>query len=391
MTDTIENVTLDQSFYLRNAPVLIAVTGEWDQPETITLTDQQGGTGTGTIDMVDPVSIEDSTGATWTLESNNGAEAVLTGIATVGASLAVHAGDATTVITLPVQATVAEYVGAVCSPVGGCPSNVNTWLARNADTFNGSNRANKVFYSGNQPMTTWDKGHLSTDNESLLPHGTLVVVCYDDNHISSLPGWINSVPEDADVLLAYKQEAENKGGSPATFIANTIKCSNTIRAQGHPGVRVLQNCAGSKYRPGALAADGSWAVDPEFIDVYSIDCYRNQGPGGWPVGGLANYDEFLGWLDVYAGRGPQLAITEYGLDNCQPAGARAAAILEDVAYLKTAFGGGPDAVSPDPLACLIYWNSNCQAGQLMTDCAHMHQLTEPDEIAAWNSVMAGTA
>ena len=296
----------------------------------------------------------------------------------------------------------AQKIGAVVSPLGGCPSSVNDWLSLGESTFGaGLNGVNKQFYSTGQKMTTWSQGHLPTDNESKLPPRVLSVICYHDEHIPSLPAYVASVPNDGrQVWMVLDQEAEDwyPGKDFATFIASQIKASQTIRAQGKPNVHVLQNCAGSQYAsPTGDPAMGKWVVPPQYVDGYSIDCYQNQPAGQWPSQGLANYPPWLNWLKVYAGLGKPLAITEYGLNACSGATARQLRLQQDHDYLVKAFppvavtGQQGSWVSPFPLMWWTYWWSDCQAGKLVTDCSHQHQFTDAATVATFQRIMAGTA
>ena len=311
------------------------------------------------------------------------------GLNTITVSTPTASGQGSFTVTAPV----ARFTGAVCSPPNACPSSVQAWLQMHSTVFGGQNNANKQFYSGTQKMSTWQTGHLPTDNESQLPPGALKVITYKDAQIPSLAGYVRSIPADQEVWMVYFQEAENDypNGDYATFIKTTIQCSDTIRAVGNPNVKVVQDSAGSKYGvKGSTAQQGLWVVPPEHIDIYAVDCYQNAAAGGWPTQGLANFTEFQTWLSVYAKLGRPLAITEYGLDACQGDAARNARLMLDHAYLQTAFGGGPKAVSPFPLQAWIYWYSNCTAGQLATDCQHQHQFTDAASVATWTSVCAGT-
>lgn len=308
-------------------------------------------------------------------------------------NVTVTAGDATAnaafTVTTPVTA-VARFVGAVCSPPGACPSSVTAWLA---SPFGAHNQANKQFYSGTQGMSTWQAGHLKTDQEALLPKSALSIICYGAAQIPSLPKYVASIPVDqAEVWLVYDQESENDpSGDYKTFLANSQKASKAIRAVGHPNVKVVQDSAGSKYGvTGSTAQQGLWVVPPEFVDIYAVDCYQNQAAGQWPTQGLANYGEFQEWLAIYAKQGRPLAINEYGVSACNGAAARNARILQDAKYLRTAFNGSPQAVSPFPLAAWLYWYSDCQAGQLMADCRHQHQFSDSITIATWTAICNGT-
>lgn len=289
---------------------------------------------------------------------------------------------------------VAQHVGAICSPAGACPSSVTAWLSLGAQTFGtGTLGANKMFYSGTQPMTTWQQGHLKTDCEAQLPKNCLVIVCYQAAQIPSLPRYVASIPADqAEVWMVYDQEAENDpGGDYKTFIANSITASKAIRSAGHPNVKVVQDSAGSKYgAKGSTAQQGLWVVPPEWVDVYAIDCYQNQAAGAWPSQGLANYTEFQTWLSIYAPLGRMCAIAEYGVSACNGAAARSARIQQDCATLRATFGGGPGAASPLPMAAWLYWYSNCQADQFMTDCQHTHQFTDAATISTWKGICGGT-
>lgn len=316
-----------------------------------------------------------------------------TGTATVRDKVTGLTATASAPFTVASATTVAAHVGAMVSPATSCPSSVSDWLGLGQATFGGLLRASKMFYSGTQQMTTWGAGHLRTDSESALPPGVLLVVTYRDAQIPSLPAYVESIPADREVWLAYAQEAEDwyPGGDYAAFKATTIRCSMAIRAVGHPNVKVLQNCAGSKYGvAGSTAQQGLWAADPAWVDVYSIDCYQNQAAGKWPTQGLANYPEFQNWLSVYAGRGRPLAITEYGLNACSGNAARNARLQQDCAYLRKAFGGGPGAVSPFPLAAWLYWYSNCTSDTIGADCTTQHQFTDAATISTWKAICAGT-
>src|SRR5690348_6060753 len=192
-------------------------------------------------------------------------------------TLTVRAGDAVSTGTFNVR--VARYVGAVCSPANGCPSSVSDWLNYGQSTFGGQLMANKIFYSGTQSMDSWQSGHLKTDNESQIPAECLTVVTFKDAQIPALTKYITSIPLGREVWMCYWQEAEDSfpNGDFKTFKTNFISAAKTIRAVKHPGVRILQDSAGYHYgQKGSSAQLGQWIVDPEFVDVYSIDTYQNQ-------------------------------------------------------------------------------------------------------------------
>lgn len=304
-------------------------------------------------------------------------------------TLTVRAGDAVATGTFNVR--VARFVGAVCSPSGGCPSSVSDWLTHGQSTFGGQLTANKMFYSGNQNMSTWQTGHLKTDNESQIPSECLTVITFKDAQIPCLSKYVASIPLDREVWMGYWQEAEDSfpNGDYKTFTSNFINAAKAIRAVGHPGVKILQNSAGYHYgQTGSSAQRGQWLVDPEFVDIYSIDTYQNQGAGQWPTKGLANYAEFQNWISISAGKQRELAITEYGVNACSGAAARNARIQQDCAYLRQLFYGS-SPVSPLPLALWCYWWSDCTAGVLAQDCSRQHQFTDAATINTWWQICAG--
>lgn len=313
-------------------------------------------------------------------------------------TLSVTAGDATSSAPFAVTQMAAQKIGAVVSPLGGCPSSVNDWLSLGEATFGkGLNKVCKQFYSDGQPLTTWQAGHKSTDREALLPPYVLTVVTVKDSHLPALPGYVASIPNDGrTVIVVGNQEAEDwyPGKDFATYIANMIKLRDAVRAEGKPNVFFAQDSAGSQYaNPAGDPAQGKWVVPG--CDFYAIDCYQNQAAGKWPSFGLANYANWLNWLAVYAKLGAPLAIAEYGLNACSGNAARAARLQQDHDYLISAFpqyAGQPGTwVSPHPLAWWCYWWSDCQAGQLTTDCGHQHQFTDAATIATFQRIMAGTA
>lgn len=290
-----------------------------------------------------------------------------------------------------VPTTVATYVGAVSSPVDSCPSNVNDWLAHAVPTI-GPVACNKIFYSGNQPMTTFAQGHKSTDNESLLPPGTLIFVTFKDAQVPNLAGYVESIPDAATVVMIYWQEAEDSfpNGDYNTFIANTINASNIIRGVGKPNVFVAQDCASFQYGiAGSDAQLGHFLVPPAHVDYYTVDIYQHFNTN-WPSAGLSNYTRWLNWLAIFAGQGKPLAITEYGVDVCGGTAVRNQRIKDDCAYLRTAFNpSSPSKVSPFPLLAWEYWWSNCGAGQLNTTCDGQYQFTDATTLATWQQIATG--
>ena len=79
-TSSITSVTFDQNppVYAPGAPVTMTVKGSWTTPLTITVATADGATGTGTLNIVQPVTASDPGNHTWKPTSNTGTVAVLT-------------------------------------------------------------------------------------------------------------------------------------------------------------------------------------------------------------------------------------------------------------------------------------------------------------------------
>lgn len=308
------------------------------------------------------------------------------------------AGDATGSVSFTVGQRAAAKIGAVVSPLGGCPSSVHDWLTLGEATFGaGRNQVCKQFYSDGQPLGTFQAGHKTSDNESQLPPYVLTVVTVKDSHLPQLPGYVASIPDDGRIVVVVgNQEAEDwyPGQDFAAYIANMIKLRDAVHGQGKPNVFFAQDSAGSKYGdPSGTPAQGKWAVPG--CDFYAIDCYQNQAAGKWPSKGLANYPNWLNWAAIYTKLGKPVALAEYGLNACSGTAARQARLQQDHDYLISAFpqyAGQPGTwLSPFPLAWWCYWWSDCQAGQITTDCGHQHQFTDAPTLATWQAIMDGTA
>jgi hypothetical protein len=78
---TITAVTFDQPSYAPGQKVTMTVQGSWQEATTVTVTTPDGASGTGTFDVIEPVTVDDPSGRVWTLVSNSGTEAVLTATA----------------------------------------------------------------------------------------------------------------------------------------------------------------------------------------------------------------------------------------------------------------------------------------------------------------------
>jgi hypothetical protein len=61
--------------------VTMTIDGTWEQADLIAVTTPDGASGSGTLEVVQPVSINDPSGRKWALVSNNGTVAVYTATA----------------------------------------------------------------------------------------------------------------------------------------------------------------------------------------------------------------------------------------------------------------------------------------------------------------------
>jgi len=61
--------------------VTMTVQGTWEQADQVTVTTPDGATGSGTLTVVEPVTVADPAGRDWALVSNNGIQAVYTALA----------------------------------------------------------------------------------------------------------------------------------------------------------------------------------------------------------------------------------------------------------------------------------------------------------------------
>jgi hypothetical protein len=277
---------------------------------------------------------------------------------------------------------VARHIGMEVSYRGKCPSCVDAWLDCNDQVFGGMIHANKQFYGSD--MTTWAAGHKSFDQEAKLPDTCLPLICFGKGTTAKqLDTYIKSIPAGRRVVMIPSQEYEgaNKWPDPATFITWFEEMSKAIRGAGNPEVLVCADSAGSAYGPSGKGKGGSWIVPADLVDCYGIDCYQNQGKGGWPTQGLRNYPEFQTWLGHVSGAGKRLMICEYGVDSANGDSARHDRIAEDATYLGS---------FSTRFYAWLYWYSDCQAGQLMTDPQHVHQFHDAATISLWNSILAGT-
>lgn len=77
----ITSVTFAPSPAQPGQAVTMTVTGQWEQADQVTVTTPDGASGSGTLDVVEPVSVSDPSGRKWTLVSNNGTQATFTGMA----------------------------------------------------------------------------------------------------------------------------------------------------------------------------------------------------------------------------------------------------------------------------------------------------------------------
>lgn len=286
---------------------------------------------------------------------------------------------------------VAQLIGAVSSQPTTCPVSVTDWISHGNATI-GPLDADKLFYTGAQVMSTFQNGHLGSDNESHLPAGVVPFVTFTDSQIPSLAQYVASIPDSRLVYLSYWPGAEDTypGGSFTTFIKTFIQCSSIIRSVGKANVKVFQDSGGTTYGTvGSSAQQGKWLVPAQYVDAYTITSYQNATATGYPSAGLSNYPQWLNWLHVFAGSGRQLGITEYAISNATPT-ARNARIQADATYLRSAFpgpSGGAGAVSPYSLLAWQYWWSNCVGS---SPGANTNQFTDSATITTWQSIVAGT-
>lgn len=78
---TISSVTFDQPSYAPGQTVTMTVKGTWEQADIVTVQTPDGATGTGTLEVMEPVTVTDAGDRQWTPVSNNGTEAVFTTVA----------------------------------------------------------------------------------------------------------------------------------------------------------------------------------------------------------------------------------------------------------------------------------------------------------------------
>src|SRR5262249_25664168 len=157
--------------------------------------------------------------------------------------------------------------------------------------------------------------HLGSDNESQLPTGVVPFITLKDDQLANVSRYVASVPDDRLLYICYWQEAEGTypNGDFATFISTFKRFSDSVRSVGKANVKVFQNSSSFPYQAaGNPPALGQWRIPPAYVDLYTVDVYQDGTTGSWPSQGLANYPRWLNWLNVFAGQGRPLAITEYG-------------------------------------------------------------------------------
>ena len=278
------------------------------------------------------------------------------------------------------QRRIATHIGAECSEVGQCPTQVSTWLGAGTTTL-GPLEANKQFYSNGQRMTTWSAGHRPTDQEARLPTSCLPLICFDTDHSADLVPYCRSIPPGKRVVLIPCQEAEGAGKWPngVAFTDWFKQQSDAIRSVNNPYLLVAHDAASSAYNPGARAANGSYVPPDDFVDLRLVDVYQNMG--NWPKLGLADYPRFQQWLHCVGTTKP-IGIAEYGIDGSKGDPARNDRLIADAHFLLS-------GVIPH-LFCFLYWWSDCTAAVFQTSQLRKHQFTDGPTISTFKSLIAGT-
>src|SRR5262249_1072700 len=87
----------------------------------------------------------------------------------------------------------AQLIGALTSPPDACPVSVSNWNSAGNPTI-GPLDADKIFYSGTNPMDTFQNGHLGSDNESQLPTGVVPFITLKDDQLANVSRYVASVP-----------------------------------------------------------------------------------------------------------------------------------------------------------------------------------------------------
>lgn len=285
---------------------------------------------------------------------------------------------------------IAGHIGAEVSPPTDCPTNVDTWLSLGQKTLGVPGHgleAIKQFYSGSQSMTTWARGHLTTDQEAMTPPGTLQLICFDTHQAAvsgMIEGYLRSIPADRQIIAIPCQEPEGgaKWSTGREYVAWFTSVATRIRKLNLPNVKIAHDSASSAYATGKRAADGSFMPPNELVDVHFVDIYQNGG--NWPSKGLANYSHWLGWraaLDKVGWTG-RIGIAEYGIDSSKGDSARHDQMAMDFAYLMS--GETPH------LLAFLYWYSGCTAGVFQTDKGSQHAFTDAATLQLWHAALTGT-
>jgi hypothetical protein len=220
------------------------------------------------------------------------------------------------------------------------------------------------------------------DYGSDYPAGFIPMISYKTQMSSAdLTAWCNSV--NRDIVLIYHHEPEGDYTLGSTFVSEFKDQSDIVHQAGNAHIRFAVASAGYPYR-NAGSVDvlsgnyltGLGNISPvsgkPYADLFCKDIYQGAGDTDWPSNGLANFDEWLNWLELVTGANVALSsvsaatgkvvgterplgVTEYGIrqgwTGFSIAG-RSARIELDMAYLQSsAFL----STTSYPLQCLSYW------------------------------------
>lgn len=76
---TITDVTFSPNPAAPGEPVTLTVAGTWEQADVITVSTPDGASGSGTLNVLEPVTVDDPSGRDWAPGPNTGTQAIFTG------------------------------------------------------------------------------------------------------------------------------------------------------------------------------------------------------------------------------------------------------------------------------------------------------------------------
>jgi hypothetical protein len=255
----------------------------------------------------------------------------------------------------------------------------------------GAGQTHRVFYDGGSPDLP------STFESFGVPSGVTFVVSFKDL-TRPIASYVNSIPDDRDVIIIYFHEPENDFSDGANFNDKFRYASDIVLGQGRENVRMAMCAMSYQYRTGknTSASDGDYLyglgdVSPvtgkPYAEMFLVDTYEGYpGAWNWPKTGLPDDEGWVNWYKLVnnpeiVGTLRPLGFAEFGMnyDKMTPLDFQTR-MTDIVKWLRAAFGGGPNAWSKFPLQLFCYWYH---------DNLFSHQFKDDETIGLWREIQAG--